>query len=220
MGIVPEDTVLSPRNPGVKAWADLNDTERRLYARFQEAFAGFLDHTDVQVGRLLAYLEETAKLDNTIIVLASDNGASREGGFNGVLNELAFFNRLRSSAEDMVDQIDEIGGPNLFNNYPLGWAQVGNTPLRYYKGMTYEGGIRDPLVLHWPDGIDEPGVRDQYHHIIDIAPTIYDCIGVEAPSTFAGVGQMPMHGTSMRYLFSEPDQPTRRPAQHLSLIHI
>ena len=189
-----------------------------MCARFQEAFAAFLDHTDVQIGRLLDHLESFDQLDNTIFVLCSDNGASREGGPNGVLNELAHFNQIPSRTEEMVERIDEIGGPTLFNNYPLGWAQVGNTPLRHYKGTTYEGGIRDPLVIHWPARIADAGAkRDQYHHIVDIAPTIYDCIGIDPPESHKGVPQLSFDGLSMQYCFDSADEPTRRKSQHYEM---
>lgn len=217
-GVVPPDTVLSPLNPKVRPWDDLSPDEQHVCARMQEAFAAFLDHTDVQVGRLIAHLASAGQLDNTMFVLCSDNGASREGGPNGVLNELAHFNQIPSTTDEMIDRLDEIGGPTLFNNYPLGWAQVGNTPLRHYKGTTYEGGIRDPLVIHWPDGIaDAGGKRDQYHHIIDIAPTIYDCIGIEPPEVHRGIPQLTVDGTSMQYCFDHPDEPTRRTTQHYEM---
>ncbi|MDG2262394.1 MAG: arylsulfatase, partial [Actinomycetota bacterium] len=149
-GVVPEGTTLSPRNPGVDAWDDLSDAQKALYLRMQEAFAGFLDHTDVQIGRLIDFLEESGLLDDTMFVLISDNGASQEGGKHGTLNELAFFNQIRTPVESMLDRVDDIGGRTVYNNYPWGWAQVGNTPLRFYKQNTYEGGIRDPLIIHWP----------------------------------------------------------------------
>jgi len=218
LGVIPADTELAPLNPKVRPWSELSADDQTVCARFQEAFAAFLDHTDVQIGRLLDHLESSGQLDNTIFVLCSDNGASREGGSNGVINELVFFNQIPSRTEDMIDYLDEIGGPTLFNNYPLGWAQVGNTPLRHYKGTTYEGGIRDPLVIHWPDRIAEVGTkRDQYHHIIDIAPTIYDCIGIEPPESHKGVPQLAFDGLSMQYCFDNADEPTRRTSQHYEM---
>lgn len=218
LGVVPPETALSPLNPKVRPWSELSPDDRRVCARMQEAFAAFLDHTDVQIGRLIDHLETFDQLDNTIFVLCSDNGASREGGPNGVLNELAFFNQIPSTTEEMVGRLDEIGGPTLFNNYPLGWAQVGNTPLRHYKGTTYEGGIRDPLLIHWPARIADAGTkRDQYHHIIDIAPTIYGCIGIEPPETHRGVPQLSFDGLSMEYCFDDATQPTRRTSQHYEM---
>lgn len=221
LGIVPPHAELSPRNRGVEAWDDLSDEQRRLFSRMQEAFAAFLDHTDDQIGRLLDFLEGQELLDDTLIVLMSDNGASQEGGHSGLVNENVFFNRRRAEASDMIGQIDEIGGPNLYNNYPRGWAQVGNTPLRFYKQNTYEGGVRDPLIMHWPAGIaDAGGIRDQYHHVIDVMPTILDVIGVEAPSVFKGIEQQPIEGISFQSTFDEAavKTPSKRSVQYYEML--
>ncbi|MEM7406504.1 MAG: arylsulfatase [Pseudomonadota bacterium] len=219
LGVIPEDAELSPRNPGIKAWDELDGDAQRLFARMQEAFAGFLDHTDDQIGRFIEFLRATGELDNTLFVLLSDNGASQEGGSHGVLNELAFFNRVPQRAPDMIGQIDAIGGPNLYNNYPKGWSQVGNCPLRFYKQNTYEGGIRDPLIVHWPARIgDAGGIRNQYHHVIDLMPTILECTGLEAPTTFKGVAQKPVEGVSLAYSFDAPDAPTRRETQYYEML--
>jgi arylsulfatase len=221
LGIVPGGTTLAPRNPGVEPWDEIAPERQRLYCRMQEAFAGFLDHTDDQIGRLVDWLEATDLLDDTLLVLVSDNGASREGGKHGTLNELGFFNLLGSPADDMVDRVDEIGGPNVYNNYPWGWSQVGNTPLRFYKSNTYEGGIRDPLIVHWPNGIDDAqrgGLRNQYHHVSDVWPTILDCVGVEAPEVVGGVAQQPIEGMSFRYSFDGADAPTRKTTQYYEMV--
>ncbi|MGB7298345.1 MAG: arylsulfatase [Burkholderiaceae bacterium] len=217
--IVPADAQLSERNPGVEAWTDLDDDQRRLYARMQEAFAAFLDHTDAQIGRLMQFLESIDCFDNTLFILMSDNGASQEGGRHGMTNELVFFNRMKSSVSDMVSQIDNIGGPGLYNNYPTGWAQAGNTPLRFYKQNTYEGGIRDPLIIHWPREICCGGeVRTQYHHVIDIMPTILDCVGLSAPQSFAGFPQLPVEGVSLRYSFKDAAAAGRRLTQYYEML--
>jgi arylsulfatase len=187
----------------------------------QEAFAAFLDHTDDQIGRLVDFLEKEDLLNDTLIVLLSDNGASQEGGKHGTINELAYFNLMRLEVSDMVTHLDEIGGPNHYNNYPWGWAQAGNTPLRFYKQNTYEGGIRDPLIVHWPNGIDDAGgIRDQYHHVIDVMPTILDVVGVVAPENFQGIEQQPIEGTSMRYTFpsNAVDATTMRPKQYYEMM--
>ncbi len=219
LGVVPADCALSPRNPGIHAWDDLSDEQRRLYARMQEAFAGFLDHTDDQIGRLMAFLEAIDEFDDTLFVLLSDNGASQEGGFDGTLNELMFFNRLRPTMDEMLAQIDEIGGPTLYNNYPRGWAQVGNTPLRFYKQNTYEGGIRDPLIVHWPKRVTAGGeIRDQYHHVSDIMPTVLDCVGVAAPEAYRGVPQLPIEGVSLTYNFDDKAADTRHPVQYYEML--
>jgi arylsulfatase len=219
LGIVPKGTELAPRNPGIKAWNTLSEGQKLLYARMQEAFAAFLDHTDDQIGRLIDFLKQIEVFEDTLLILLSDNGASQEGGKDGSLNELIFFNRLEPTIDEMVRQIDDIGGPKLYNNYPKGWAQVGNTPLRFYKQNTYEGGIRDPLIMHWPAGIkDAGGVRTQYHHAIDLLPTILDCVGVEAPETFNGLPQLPIEGISLAYSFNEAKADGRRRVQYYEML--
>ena len=219
LGIVPPDAVLAPRNPDVTAWDELDADQKRLYARMQEAFAGFLDHTDKQVGRLMDFLKSIDAEDNTLVVFLSDNGASQEGGNHGLLNELAYFNRLTEPVSEMIGRIDQIGGPNLYNNYPRGWAQVGNTPLRFYKQNTHEGGIRDPLIVSWPARIAAAGaVRTQYHHVIDIYPTILECVGVKAPEVYRGVPQLPVEGTSFAYTFTDDPAQSRRRTQYYEML--
>ena len=218
LGIVPPDAELSPRNPGVPAWSDLTDDQRRLSARMQEVFAGFLAHTDAQIGKLIGFLEETGELDNTLLIVVSDNGASQEGGHEGSLNGLADFNRFSQRTGDMIAQIDEIGGPNLYNNYPRGWAQVGNTPLRFYKQNTYEGGVRDPMIVHWSARISSAGeIRTQYHHAVDVLPTILECVGIEAPGSYRGIAQMPVEGVSVAYSFNDPAAPDRHTTQYFEM---
>ena len=219
LGIVPAGTTLSPRNPGVPAWDELNDGQKQLYARMQEAFAGFLDHTDAQVGRLVQFLKDIDCLENTLIVFLSDNGASQEGGHHGILNELAYFNRMEQSVQEMLPHIDRIGGPHLLNNYPKGWAQVGNTPLRFYKQNTYEGGIHDPMIVHWPARIAERGgIRTQYHHVTDILPTILEAVGIVAPEVHAGVPQLPVEGTSFAYTFETGAAAQRKTVQYYEML--
>lgn len=221
LGIVPEGTELAARNPGVPAWDDLPEDQQRLFARMQETFAGFLDHTDDQIGRFVDCLESLGCLDDTILLLVSDNGASQEGGQIGTVNELRFFNRITEDVTESVQHLDELGGPTVYNNYPRGWAQVGNTPLRFYKQNTYEGGIRDPFVVHWPRGIDDKGaIRSQYHHVVDVVPTLLESIGIDPPEDFRGVVQEPMAGTSFAYAFdpSAADAPTRKQVQYYEML--
>jgi arylsulfatase len=202
LGLVPPDTKLAPRNPGVEAWDDLPPNHQRLASRLQEAFAAFLDHTDAQLGRFVAALEALGRLDNTLFVLLSDNGASQEGGPFGVLHEMKFFNFILETPDEAVDRLDDIGGPASHANYPWGWAQAGNTPFKWYKQNTHEGGVHVPLIAHWPAGItDRGGLRHQFHYVTDIAATVYDAIGVTPPDVYRGYEQMPLAGTSMRYLF-------------------
>ena len=219
LGIVPDGAALSPRNPDVTAWAELDADQKRLYARMQEAFAGFLDHTDKQVGRLMDFLKSIDSLDNTLVIFLSDNGASQEGGNDGVLNELTYFNRMTEPVASMVSRIDAIGGPNLYNNYPRGWAQVGNTPLRFYKQNTHEGGIRDPLIVSWPAQIAAAGViRTQYHHVIDIYPTILECVGMAAPAVYRGIPQLEVEGTSFAYTFRADPALSERRTQYYEML--
>jgi arylsulfatase len=219
LGVVPPTAELSPRNWDVRAWDDLSGDEQRLFARMQEVFAGFLDHTDDQIGRLVAFLSEIGELDDTLVVLVSDNGASQEGGDSGVVNELSHFNGIHVSAQEMLVHLDGLGGPHLFNNYPKGWAQVGNCPMRFYKQNTFEGGIRDPMIVHWPRRIGCGGeIRTQYHHAIDVMPTILDAVGVDPPEVLRGEPQMPVEGTSMTYCFDDPDAPDRRTTQYYEML--
>ena len=146
-----------------------------------EVFAGFLSHTDHHIGRLLDFLRETGELDNTLVMLVSDNGASAEGGPTGTTNEMQFFNNAPEPLEDSVKPIDELGGPTTFNHYPWGWTWAGNTPFRRWKRETYRGGTSDPFLVHWPAGIKARGeIRDQYAHIIDMVPTVLDALGRRA----------------------------------------
>ncbi len=218
LGLLPEGTELAPRNPGVEAWDDLPDNDRRLAARLQEAFAAFLDHTDAQIGRFVDELERLGQLDNTVIFLLSDNGASQEGGPFGVLHEMKTFNLILESPEEAVERLDDIGGPHSHSNYPWGWAQAGNTPFRWYKQNTHEGGVHVPMIVHWPDGgFESGGVRHQFHFVSDVAPTIYELLGAEAPSTYRGLEQMPVSGTSMVYSFAAPGEPSHKHVQYFEM---
>ena len=211
LGIVPQNAELSRHDPDVPAWESLSDDQRRLYARMMEVFAGFLSHTDHHIGRLLDYLESIGELDNTLIMVISDNGASAEGGPTGTTNEAQFFNNAQEPFEDSLAAIDEIGGPKHFNHYPWGWTFAGNTPFRRWKRETYRGGTSDPFIVSWPKGIKASGeVREQYAHIIDMVPTVLDVLGIEPPATIRGVPQSPLHGVSFAHTFD--DAGGRQPA--------
>ena len=218
LGVIPPDTELAPRNPGVEAWVDLTDNQRRLACRLQEAFAAFLDHTDAQIGRLLESLDHLGVAENTMVVLLADNGASQEGGPFGVLHEMKFFNFLIETPDEAISRIDDIGGPHSHSNYPWGWAQVGNTPFKWYKQNTHEGGVHVPLVLRWPSRVNDAGaVRDQFHHVNDIVPTILEGIGIAAPQIHRGVEQLPITGTSMVYSFGDPDVASAKNVQYYEM---
>ena len=165
-----------------------------------EVFAGFLSHTDHQVGRLIEFLRKLGELDNTLVMVISDNGASAEGGPTGTTNEAQFFNNAQEPLEESLKLIDEIGGPKHFNHYPWGWTWAGNTPFRRWKRETYRGGASDPFIVSWPQRITARGeVRTQYAHIIDMVPTVLDLLGIEPPKTIRGVTQSPLHGVSFAH---------------------
>lgn len=214
LGLLPPQTDLAPRNDHVKAWDDLSPETRDLYARFQEVFAGFLEHTDAQVGRFVDLLDSIGKLDNTVFIVLSDNGASQEGGEHGAINTTANENGDWAQLNDNLLHVDEIDGRRAHVNYPWGWAQAGNTPFKRYKQNTHAGGILDPFIVHWPAGIPARGqVRHQFHHVTDIAPTIYSILGIEAPEVYQGLPQLPVHGVSMEYSFTHADAPSMKSSQ-------
>ena len=219
LGIVPAHAELSPRPDWVPAWDELSDDERRVHARFMEAFAAMMSHTDEQIGRLVDHLGATGDLDNTLFMVLSDNGASSEGGVGGSLNDIRQWNGLGTSLREAVERIDEIGGPRIHNNYPWGWTVAGNTPFRRWKREVHEGGIADPLVVHWPAGIDAHGeLRHHYVHAIDLAPTILRACGVEPPDVIAGVDQRPIEGTAMQPVLEDPDADEIRTTQHYEML--
>jgi len=227
-GILPEGTELTPLNPmpegtfapgdAVRPWDSLSDDEKTLFSRMAEVYAGFSEYTDAQVGRIVDYLEESGQLDNTIIFYCADNGASGEGSPNGSVNEGKFFNGWPDEIEDNLPLIDDLGGPNTYNHYPTGWAVAFSTPYRMFKRYVYQGGVCDPLVIHWPAGIKARGeVRHQYHHSTDIVPTILDVCGVGMPEVVNGATQTPLPGVSMHYSFDEADAPTRKVIQYYEM---
>jgi arylsulfatase A-like enzyme len=227
-GVLPEGTELTPINPmpdgtfapadAVRPWDELSAEERALFSRMAEVYAGFSEYTDVQVGRIVDYLEESGQLDNTIIFYCADNGASGEGSPNGSVNEGKFFNAWPDEIEENLAMIDQLGSPETYNHYPTGWAVAFSTPFRMFKRYTYQGGICDPLVVHWPKGIQARGeVRDQYHHSTDIFPTILDACGIEMPSVVNGHEQAPLAGVSMRYSFDAVEAPTQKRTQYYEM---
>jgi len=225
MGVVPPGTELAPRNPGVEAWEDLSTDERDVACRLQEAFAAMLDHTDAQLGRLLDSLDELGIADDTMIVALSDNGASQEGRAHGVLDTFRHFNGIDQPLDEAMDRLDAIGTRTSNTNYPWGWAQVGNTPGKRYKQNTHGGGVRDPLIVSWPNGIDQEasgGIRTQFHHVIDLAPTILELVGSTSPDEIGGMAQQPIEGTSLAYTFDTKAEdagavPTRKEIQYFEM---
>jgi arylsulfatase len=219
-GVMPPGVELSRRPEWVPAWEALSRDERRVYARYMEAFAAFLTHADEQVGRIVDFIERLGELDDTLILALSDNGASSEGGPTGSLNDVRAWNVLPRTVEEAAERIDEIGGPRIHNNYPWGWTVAGNTPFRRWKRETHEGGVADPLIVHWPRRIpaaQEGTVRRQYVHAIDLAPTVLEAVGVDPPPELDGVGQQPLEGVSFAYTFGDPDAPERHTTQYYEM---
>jgi arylsulfatase A-like enzyme len=235
LGIFPEDAELTPLNPYaeeksvdgkpwnpvdvVRPWDSLSDDEKKLFCRMAEVYAGFLSHTDHEIGRLLDFLEETGELDNTIVVLVSDNGASGEGGPNGSVNENKFFNGIPDTIEENLQYLDELGSPATYNHYPVGWAWAFNTPFKMWKRYNFEGGVADAMVVSWPKGIEAKGeLRHQFLHATDVAPTMYDCLGVELPEEVKGYQQLPLEGVSFRSTFESDVVPTPKETGFFSML--
>ena len=237
MGIVPMNTELPPVNPlgtmeshtdphklmnvmdTTRPWDSLDEDEKRLFRRMAEVYAGFLAHADHQIGRLLDYLEETGQRENTLVILVSDNGASGEGGPNGSVNENKALNGIPDDVAENLAMIDELGGPKTYNHYPTGWAMAFNTPFKMWKRYEFNGGTADPCIFSWPKGIKARGeIRHQYHHAIDIAPTILDALDIDPPDAIKGYAQSALDGVSMRYTFDDADAATTRRTQFYSML--
>ncbi|HWC43871.1 MAG TPA: arylsulfatase [Actinomycetota bacterium] len=238
LGIVPRVTELPPVNPigtpedrtgpdgkpfppldVTRPWASLSEKERRLFSRMAEVYAGFLSHADHHIGRLLDYLEDSGQLDNTLVMVVSDNGASGEGGPNGSVNEMKFMNGIPDDLEQNLAMLEELGGTRTYNHYPTGWAMAFNTPFKMWKRYEFNGGTSDPCIISWPAGTRARGeVRSQYHHAVDLVPTILDVLGVEPPATIKGHVQSPLDGVSMRYSFDDDAAPSARKTQFYSML--
>jgi arylsulfatase len=218
LGIVPPNTRLTERIPEIPAWDSLPENEQRLYARQMEVFAGQMEWVDLQIGRVVKALERIGELDNTLIFVTADNGASGEGGLAGTFNETYVLNGLQTSLEENLQNLADWGRETTYPHYHAGWAMAGNTPFRYFKQSEHRGGQHDALVVHWPDGIRSKGeIRSQYHHISDIAPTIMEAAGIEVPETYHGVEQQPMDGVSLMYSFDNANAPNRKERQYYEM---
>lgn len=235
MGLLPEDTELTPLNPlvdqvgpegqrwpdldTVRPWESLSDDEKKLFARMAEVYAGFVSYTDHQIGRIIDFLEQSGQLDNTMIIAVSDNGASGEGGPNGSVNENLFFNGIPDDIAANLKMVDELGGVNTYNHYPTGWAVAFCTPFKMYKRYAaYSGGTCDMLIISWPKGIKGRGIRHQYHHAVDIVPTVLECLNMPLPPSVKGYTQWPLEGVSMRYTFDDSFALTRKDAQYYLML--
>ena len=238
MGLIPADTELPPINPigtaetrkGPKGqpfppleftrpWDSLSAEEKRLFSRMAEVYAGFLSHADHHIGRLLDYLEESGQRDNTLVIVVSDNGASGEGGPNGSVNENKLFNGIPDDMQSNLAMLDELGSTKTYNHYPNGWAMAFNTPFKMWKRYEFNGGTSDPCIIAWPANTAAAGqIRTQYHHAIDVVPTILDLLGVEAPATIKGHEQSHFDGVSMRYSLDDAAAPSARKTQFYSML--
>jgi arylsulfatase len=237
LGIVPADTVVPPINPigtpdtrtgpdgqpfplldYTPPWAELDDDQKKLFARMAEVYAGFLAHADHHIGRLLDHLEATGQLENTLIVLVSDNGASGEGGPTGSVNEMKFANGVADDLEENLAKIDDLGSPKTYNHYPTGWAMAFNTPFKMWKRYEFNGGTSDPCIISWPAGKFGNQIREQYSHAIDLVPTILDVVGVDAPATIKGHVQTPFDGISLRATIDDANAPSPRKTQFYSML--
>jgi arylsulfatase A-like enzyme len=215
-GVIPPGTGLSARPPWVPAWEELGDTERAVASRFMECFAGFLSYTDEQIGRLVGFLGDTGQLDNTVIMVVSDNGASSEGGREGSINDIRLENLDPASTAEMYDRLEEIGGPLTHNNYPWGWTMAGNTPFKRWKREVHQGGVADPCIISWPARLSGCAgqIRHQFVHAIDVLPTVLELVGVDAPDEIGYVPQSPLDGVGFGYLL-HPDAASA-PEQHVT----
>jgi len=220
MGIIPAETKLPPRPDDIEAWNALPAGHRRLFARQAEVFAGFMEQTDHEVGRLVQAIEEIGEMDNTLFIyIAGDNGTSAEGGFVGMYNEMTYFNGVTEKVEDLIPLIDKWGGPETFPHMAAGWAVAFDAPFKWTKQVASDfGGTRNGMVIHWPNGIKEQGgLRSQFGHVIDIAPTILEAATLPEPKSVNGTPQIPIEGTSLLYTFNESQAKERHTTQYFEI---
>ncbi len=220
LGVVPADTNLTPRPEEIPAYDSLTPDQKKVAARLMETFAAFTAQTDYEVGRLLDTVEEIGQTENTLVIwMIGDNGASLEGGLHGCFNEMTGLQGIPEDPKSLVSRLDEIGGPNAYNHYPVGWAWAMNTPFQWGKQVaSHFGGTRNPMVVSWPKVIkDVGGLRTQFHHCIDVVPTILEAVGIPEPVSVNGVAQKPIEGVSMLYSFDDPKAKGQRPTQYFEM---
>lgn len=219
-GIVPANTKLAPRPTDIKDWDKLSADEKKLFARQMEVFAGFGEHTDNEVGRLLTAIEDLGELDNTLFIfIAGDNGSSAEGQMNGMFNEMTYFNQVPETVADMLKHYDEWGSPSTYPHFSAGWAVAMDAPFSWTKQVASDfGGTRNGMVIHWPAGIKSKGeLRSQFGHVIDIAPTVYEISKIPAPKTVNGIEQDPIEGISLAYTINDANAPEKHTTQYFEM---
>lgn len=220
LGVVPPDTKLAPKPEAIKDWAALTPDEKKLFARQMEVFAGFAEYADTEIGRLVQAIKATGQLDNTLVFyIVGDNGASAEGGMSGLFNEMTYFNGAKETVAEILKHYDELGGPMTYGHYAAGWAVAGDTPFTWTKQVASSyGGTRNGMVIHWPKGITAKGeVRSQWHHVIDIAPTILEAAGLPEPKSVNGTPQTPIEGVSMLSTFVDAKAPDTHTTQYFEI---
>jgi arylsulfatase len=221
LGVIPADAKLTPRPKEIPAWDDQSAEAKKVYSRLMENYTGFLEHTDAQIGRVIDAVAASGEMDNTLILyIVGDNGASAEGGLEGTVNEIASLNGIQLGLPGLLAKFDEIGGPETEPHVPVGWAWAANTPFKWTKQIaSHFGGTRNPMVVSWPSRItDKGGLRSQFHHIIDIAPTILEASGIPEPQVVNGVAQKPIEGVSMMYTFDSATAADRRTVQYFEMM--
>jgi arylsulfatase len=220
LGVVPAGTKLAPKPEAIKDWAALSADEKKLFSRQMEVFAGFGEYADTEVGRLVESIRAAGQLDNTLIFyVVGDNGASAEGGMNGLFNEMSYFNGVHESVPEILKHYDELGGPTTYGHYAAGWAVAGDTPFAWTKQVASSyGGTRNGMVVRWPMGIAARGeLRSQWHHVIDIAPTVLEAAGLPEPKSVNGTVQTPIEGVSLAYSFGDPKAANRHTTQYFEI---
>ena len=220
MGLIPKNTKLPPKARDIKDWDSLSADEKKLFSRQAEVFAGFLEHTDYEIGRLAAAIEEIGEMDNTLFIyIAGDNGTSAEGGFVGMFNEMTYFNAVVEKVEDLLPKLDEWGGPYTFPHMAAGWAVAFDSPFMWTKQVASDfGGTRNGMVVHWPKGIKQGGeIRSQFGHVIDIAPTVLEAAHLPEPKIVNGTPQTPIEGTSLLYTFNDANAEDRHTTQYFEI---
>jgi len=221
LGVVPKGTKLAPKPEAIKDWGALSDDERKLFAHQAEVYAAFADMTDHEIGRFVQALEDTGEMDNTLIFyIAGDNGASAEGGMNGVFNEYTYFNGVHEQVPDLLKVMDEWGGPETYPHMAAGWAVAFDSPCTWTKQVASSfGGTRNGMVVHWPKGITaKDEMRSQFHHVIDVVPTILDAAKLPQPKIVNGTPQVPIEGVSMTYAFADANAKSRHVTQYFEIL--